>query len=164
MWPDYLKLSRGQEGYRICGRMGGWIFVNTTFGQITKWWNKRWHTFLYCLFFSLPHTKMTSTKWNIFPWMSNNGTYLTENRDVIHMIIICQWSHESVAETRLPDAHGPLLLLPPGQPHHGHRYQLAGPAHHGGVSSSQGQTSWKWINFSFMSSWGVAMHVKYILA
>ena len=25
MWPDYLKLSRGQEGYRICGWVGEYL-------------------------------------------------------------------------------------------------------------------------------------------
>ena len=38
--------------------------------------------------------------------------YLTENRDVIHMVVVRQGSHEAVAETGLADAHGSLLPLP----------------------------------------------------
>ena len=37
--------------------------------------------------------------------------YLTKHRDVIHVIVIRQGRHESVAETGLAAAHGALVLL-----------------------------------------------------
>ena len=40
--------------------------------------------------------------------------YLTKHRDVIHVIVIRQGRHESVAETGLAAAHGALVLLTAG--------------------------------------------------
>ena len=67
--------------------------------------------------------------------------YLTKHRDVIHVIVIRQGRHESVAETGLAAAHGALVLLSPGEPDYGHRDELAGPPDGGRVAASESEAS-----------------------
>ena len=51
--------------------------------------------------------------------------YLTEDRYVVHVVIISQRLDEPIAEATLPAAHRTLLLLPARQPHNGHGQKLA---------------------------------------
>ena len=68
--------------------------------------------------------------------------YLTQHWDVIHMIVICQGSHESVAETRLATPHGALVLLASGEPHHGHGDELAGAPDSSRVPAPESESPW----------------------
>ena len=69
-------------------------------------------------------------------------TDLTEDWDVVHVVVVRQGRHESVAETRLAAPHAPLVLLAPGEPHHGHRDQLAGTSDGCRVPASESEASW----------------------
>ena len=58
---------------------------------------------------------------------------------MIHVIVISQGRHESVAETGLAAAHGSLVLLPAGEPDHGHGDELAGAPDGSRVSASKSE-------------------------
>ena len=60
---------------------------------------------------------------------------------MIHVIVIRQGRHESVAETGLAAAHGALVLLAAGEPDHGHGDELAGPPDSGRVAASESEAS-----------------------
>ena len=66
--------------------------------------------------------------------------YLTQHRDVIHVIVIRQGRHESVAETGLAAPHRALVLLAAGEPHHGDGDELAGPPDSRRVPASEGES------------------------
>lgn len=68
--------------------------------------------------------------------------YLTEDGDVVDIVVVGQWLDEPVAEAALPAPHRTLLLLAARQPHHGHGEELARTATRGvRVPAPQGQPS-----------------------
>ena len=60
---------------------------------------------------------------------------------MVHVVVVRQGRHESVAETRLAAPHAPLVLLAPGEPHHGHRDELAGTSDGCRVPASESEAS-----------------------